>query len=85
MTAISINKQHHTRFYATKPADANPRTGNLTAGLTVDEKIMHPNDYEFYQIAHYGLQGCVFYSSHTCNSLGKVRGGAILHKLQILV
>jgi hypothetical protein len=61
-TAIIIcGKRHHTRFYPTKPEEAdtgsNRPSFNPLAGTVVDRGIVGKVIFEFYLQAHHGLQG----------------------------
>lgn len=44
------------RFFGINPNDMD-KTGNLKAGLVVDQKVTHPFAFDFYLQAHSGLQG----------------------------
>ncbi|KAI9179859.1 Protein argonaute-2 [Blastocladiella emersonii ATCC 22665] len=56
ITFITVQKRHHTRFFATNPGD-NDRSGNLKAGLVVDTGVTHPTDFDFFLQSQAGLQG----------------------------
>ncbi len=54
---ISCQKRHHTRLFAVNERDED-RSGNAPAGLVVDRGITHPINFDFYLLAHSGIQGC---------------------------
>ncbi len=54
---ISCQKRHHTRLFAINERDED-RSGNAPAGLVVDRGITHPINFDFYLLAHSGIQGC---------------------------
>ncbi|KAI9188355.1 Protein argonaute-2 [Blastocladiella emersonii ATCC 22665] len=56
ITFVTVQKRHHTRFFATNPSD-NDRSGNLKAGLVVDTGVTHPTDFDFFLQSQAGLQG----------------------------
>ncbi|KAI0217567.1 hypothetical protein L0F63_000143 [Massospora cicadina] len=56
ITFVVVQKRHHTRFFPTKPADAD-RSGNCKAGTVVETGICHPFYFDFFLQSHGGLQG----------------------------
>lgn len=57
ITVIICGKRHHTRFYPTKEADADPRTGGTRNGTIVDRGVTEARVWDFYFQAHTALQG----------------------------
>ncbi|KAI2487016.1 Piwi multi-domain protein [Pyrenophora tritici-repentis] len=57
LSFIIVGKRHHTRFYPTQPGDADVRTGNPKAGTIVDRGVTGEKLFDFFLIAHQGLQG----------------------------
>ncbi|KAH8922751.1 Piwi-domain-containing protein [Atractiella rhizophila] len=62
---IVCGKRHHVRFFAEHDKDLD-RTGNLSAGLVVDDKVTHPFIWDFYLQAHAGLQGTARPTHYIC-------------------
>lgn len=56
MTLIVVGKRHHTRFYPARADYTDGRTGNTKPGTVVD-RGMTGNAYDFFLVAHQGLQG----------------------------
>ena len=56
MTIIIVGKRHNTRFYPTKPDDAD-RSSNLPSGTVVDRGVTEATHWDFYLQAHSALQG----------------------------
>ncbi|CEO96270.1 PAZ domain [Plasmodiophora brassicae] len=58
ITFVIVQKRHHVRFFlppqASREAD---RSGNVPAGTVVDTSITHPRQFDFYLVAHAGIQG----------------------------
>ncbi|KAF2493554.1 Piwi-domain-containing protein [Lophium mytilinum] len=57
VSIIVVGKRHHTRFYPTTPADADGRTGNCSPGTVVDRGVTGERLFDFFLVAHQGLQG----------------------------
>ncbi|KAF2261991.1 Piwi-domain-containing protein [Lojkania enalia] len=57
ISIIVVGKRHHTRFYPTKLDDADPKTGNPKPGTVVDRGVTGEKLFDFYLLAHQGLQG----------------------------
>lgn len=57
ITVIICGKRHHTRFYPTKEAEADPRTGGTKPGTVVDRGVTESRIWDFYLQAHAALQG----------------------------
>lgn len=57
MSIIVVGKRHHTRFYPTKEEDADKKTGNPQPGTIVDRGVTGEKLYDFFLLAHQGLQG----------------------------
>ncbi|KAH8104896.1 Piwi domain-containing protein [Phellopilus nigrolimitatus] len=58
LTIAICGKRHHTRFYPTKPEQAD-KTSNTKAGTLVDQGVTAVYNFDFYLQAHAGLQGTV--------------------------
>jgi len=56
LTVIIVGKRHHTRFYPTKPADAD-RSSNTRPGTVVDRGVTDPRSWEFFLQSHAAIQG----------------------------
>ncbi|KAJ4311326.1 hypothetical protein N0V94_008001 [Neodidymelliopsis sp. IMI 364377] len=57
ISIIVVGKRHHTRFYPTKEADTDGRTGNPQPGTVVDRGVTGEKLFDFFLLAHQGLQG----------------------------
>lgn len=57
ISIITVGKRHHTRFYPTKKEEADGRTGNPLPGTVVDRGVTGERLFDFYLLAHQGLQG----------------------------
>lgn len=58
ITFIIVQKRHHARFFVTgASSSAADRSGNVPAGTVVDTAIVHPRQFDFYLVAHAGIQG----------------------------
>lgn len=57
ISIIVVGKRHHTRFYPTKMADADQKTGNPQPGTVVDRGVTGEKLFDFFLLAHQGLQG----------------------------
>lgn len=57
ISIIVVGKRHHTRFYPTKEQDSDGRTGNPKPGTVVDRGITGEKLFDFFLLAHQGLQG----------------------------
>ncbi|KAF2812260.1 Piwi-domain-containing protein [Mytilinidion resinicola] len=57
VSIIVVGKRHHTRFYPTTAADADGRTGNCSPGTVVDRGVTGERLFDFFLVAHQGLQG----------------------------
>ncbi|CAN6298683.1 unnamed protein product, partial [Urochloa humidicola] len=59
VTAMIVQKQHHTRLFANNHNDQRTvdRSGNILPGTVVDSKICHPTEFDFYLCSHAGIQG----------------------------
>jgi len=55
ITFIVVQKRHNVRLFP-EQKDAD-RSGNVPAGLVVDQVITHPSEFDFYLNSHAGLQG----------------------------
>ncbi|XWS19931.1 hypothetical protein CRYUN_Cryun31cG0058500 [Craigia yunnanensis] len=56
ITLIVAQKRHQTRFFPESQRDGG-RTGNISPGTVVDNKIVHPFEFDFYLCSHYGSLG----------------------------
>uniref|UniRef100_A0A9L0KDB0 Argonaute RISC catalytic component 2 n=1 Tax=Equus asinus TaxID=9793 RepID=A0A9L0KDB0_EQUAS len=57
ITFIVVQKRHHTRLFCTDKNERVGKSGNIPAGTTVDTKITHPTEFDFYLCSHAGIQG----------------------------
>ncbi|KAF9527970.1 argonaute-like protein [Crepidotus variabilis] len=57
ITLIVVGKRHHIRMFPQNPGDADPKSGNLPAGTTIDDGLGHPTENDYYQLTHGGLIG----------------------------
>uniref|UniRef100_A0A6I8SZX7 Protein argonaute-2 n=1 Tax=Xenopus tropicalis TaxID=8364 RepID=A0A6I8SZX7_XENTR len=57
ITFIVVQKRHHTRLFCTDRNERVGKSGNIPAGTTVDTKITHPSEFDFYLCSHAGIQG----------------------------
>lgn len=57
ISIIIVGKRHHTRFYPTKEEDTDGRTGNPKPGTVVDRGVTGEKLFDFFLLAHQGLQG----------------------------
>nr|XP_036216615.1 protein argonaute-2 [Bactrocera oleae] len=55
ITCIIVVKRHHTRFFPTKPS--GDKWNNVLPGTVVDQKIVHPNETQFFMVSHQSIQG----------------------------
>ncbi|CBY00446.1 similar to protein argonaute-2 [Plenodomus lingam JN3] len=57
ISIVMVGKRHHTRFYPTKDEDTDGRTGNPKPGTVVDRGVTGEKIFDFFLLAHQGLQG----------------------------
>jgi hypothetical protein len=57
ITIVVVGKRHHTRFYPTKEEDTDGKTGNPQPGTIVDRHVTGEKLFDFFLLAHQGLQG----------------------------
>jgi eukaryotic translation initiation factor 2C len=57
ISIIVVGKRHHTRFYPTKEEDTDGKTGNPQPGTVVDRGVTGEKLFDFFLLAHQGLQG----------------------------
>ncbi|KAJ4984158.1 eukaryotic translation initiation factor 2C 3 [Stagonosporopsis vannaccii] len=57
ISIVVVGKRHHTRFYPTKIEDTDGRTGNPMPGTVVDRGVTGEKLFDFFLLAHQGLQG----------------------------
>lgn len=57
LSIVIVGKRHHTRFYPTQLADTDSRTGNPMPGTVVDRGVTGEKLFDFFLLAHQGLQG----------------------------
>jgi eukaryotic translation initiation factor 2C len=57
VSLIVVGKRHHTRFYPTAEKDTDGRTGNPKPGTVVDRGVTGEKLFDFFLLAHQGLQG----------------------------
>lgn len=56
MTLVIVGKRHHTRFYATKEADAD-KSGNPKSGTVVDRGVTEARNWDFFLQSHAAIKG----------------------------
>jgi eukaryotic translation initiation factor 2C len=54
---IVVGKRHHTRFYPTTMEGTDGKTGNPKPGTVVDRGVTGEKLFDFFLLAHQGLQG----------------------------
>uniref|UniRef100_A0A8C6PR26 Argonaute RISC catalytic component 2 n=1 Tax=Nothobranchius furzeri TaxID=105023 RepID=A0A8C6PR26_NOTFU len=57
ITFVVVQKRHHTRLFCVDRNERVGKSGNIPAGTTVDTKITHPSEFDFYLCSHAGIQG----------------------------
>ncbi|KAH6633014.1 Piwi domain-containing protein [Boeremia exigua] len=57
ISIVIVGKRHHTRFYPTKIEDTDGKTGNPMPGTVVDRGVTGEKLFDFFLLAHQGLQG----------------------------
>lgn len=57
VSIVMVGKRHHTRFYPTKAEDMDAKTGNALPGTVVDRGVTGEKLFDFFLLAHQGLQG----------------------------
>ncbi|KAH7093186.1 Piwi domain-containing protein [Paraphoma chrysanthemicola] len=57
ISILMVGKRHHTRFYPTKVEDTDGKTGNPQPGTIVDRHVTGEKIFDFFLLAHQGLQG----------------------------
>ena len=57
ISIIIVGKRHHTRFYPTAMKDADSKNGNPVPGTVVDRGVTGERLFDFFLLAHQGLQG----------------------------
>lgn len=57
ISIIVVGKRHHTRFYPTTEKDTDGKTGNPKPGTVVDRGVTGEKLFDFFLLAHQGLQG----------------------------
>jgi eukaryotic translation initiation factor 2C len=57
ISIVIVGKRHHTRFYPTKEEDTDGKTGNPQPGTVVDRGVTGEKLFDFFLLAHQGLQG----------------------------
>ncbi|CEO96269.1 Argonaute linker 2 domain containing protein [Plasmodiophora brassicae] len=58
ITFVIVQKRHHARFFCTPQSSREAdRSGNVPAGTVVDTAVVHPRQFDFYLVAHGGIQG----------------------------
>lgn len=57
VSIVIVGKRHHTRFFPTRAEDADGRTGNPKPGTVVDRGVTGEKIFDFFLLAHQGLQG----------------------------
>ncbi|XP_036193488.1 protein argonaute-2 isoform X2 [Myotis myotis] len=65
ITFIVVQKRHHTRLFCTDKNERVGKSGNIPAGTTVDTKITHPTEFDFYLCSHAGIQILTYQLCHT--------------------
>lgn len=56
-TAIVARKTHSTRFFPKRAEESVGKAGNVQPGLVVDRTVLHKEDFDFFLMAHKGIQG----------------------------
>ncbi|KAL2015718.1 hypothetical protein VTK56DRAFT_4914 [Thermocarpiscus australiensis] len=56
LTVVVVGKRHHTRFYASREADAD-RSANPKPGTVVDRGVTEARNWDFFLQSHAALQG----------------------------
>lgn len=57
ISIVVVGKRHHTRFYPTRLEDTDGKTGNPMPGTVVDRGVTGEKLFDFFLLAHQGLQG----------------------------
>ncbi|TPX48756.1 hypothetical protein SeMB42_g00313 [Synchytrium endobioticum] len=57
LTFIVVTKRHHARFVPVNRADGDRKNGNALPGTTIDNSIVHPFAFDYYQFGSQGLLG----------------------------
>jgi eukaryotic translation initiation factor 2C len=57
ISIIVVGKRHHTRFYPTTMEGTDGKTGNPMPGTVVDRGVTGEKLFDFFLLAHQGLQG----------------------------
>jgi len=58
ITFVIVQKRHHARFFVSGASSRDAdRSGNVPAGTVVDTGVVHPRQFDFYLVAHGGIQG----------------------------
>ncbi|KAF2036490.1 Piwi-domain-containing protein [Setomelanomma holmii] len=57
ISIVVVGKRHHTRFYPSKEEDTDGKTGNPQPGTIVDRHVTGEKLFDFFLLAHQGLQG----------------------------
>ncbi|KAF1957056.1 Piwi-domain-containing protein [Byssothecium circinans] len=57
ISIIVVGKRHHTRFYPTTVEGTDGKTGNPKPGTVVDRGVTGEMLFDFFLLAHQGLQG----------------------------
>ncbi|KAL5116399.1 hypothetical protein ACEQ8H_005747 [Pleosporales sp. CAS-2024a] len=57
ISLVLVGKRHHTRFYPTREEDTDGKTGNPQPGTVVDRGVTGEKLFDFFLLAHQGLQG----------------------------
>jgi eukaryotic translation initiation factor 2C len=57
ISIVIVGKRHHTRFYPTREEDTDGKTGNPQPGTVVDRGVTGEKLFDFFLLAHQGLQG----------------------------
>ncbi|KAF2137623.1 uncharacterized protein K452DRAFT_278272 [Aplosporella prunicola CBS 121167] len=82
---IICTKRGHTRFYPTKAEDSEGRGMNVRPGTVVDRGITGERLFDFFLVAHAGLQGTSKPAHYIClkdeNNLGSDQLQRITHNL----
>ncbi|KAF4312601.1 argonaute-like protein [Botryosphaeria dothidea] len=82
---VICTKRGHTRFYPTKQEDSEGRNMNVKPGTVVDRGITGERLFDFFLVAHAGLQGTSKPAHYIClrdeNKLGADQLQRITHNL----
>lgn len=56
ITFVVVQKRHKAKFFPVNKNDED-KSGNVSAGTTIDTVVCHPTEFDYYQYSHSGIQG----------------------------